>query len=87
MSYPEIRSSPIMKDKCVNTPQRKFSHAKRFIDWQTPTEKSSLILVSIVVLFITTHSYRIALKMYEVLMPQRNTKENFLRCISVGRLV
>ena len=87
MSYPERQSIPIMKNKCVSTPPQKCLHAKRNINWQTHAEKSSLILVSIVLLFITTHSYRIALKMYDVLMPQRNTMENCQRCISVGRLV
>ena len=50
-----------------------------------PAEKSSLILVAIVLLFILTHSYRLALKVYEVLMPQGNTFENFKRCFSIGR--
>ena len=54
-------------------------------DLQLPTEKSTLILVSIVLLFIITHSYRLALKMYEVLMPQGNTFESFKKCQSIGR--
>ena len=54
-------------------------------DRHIPAEKSSLILVAIVVLFILTHSYRLALKVYEVLMPQGNTFENFKRCFSLGR--
>ena len=87
MSYPKKHSSPIVTNKFVNTPPQMFSSSKRNINWKSPTEKSSLILVSIVLLFIITHSYRIALKMYEVLMPQKNTMENFRRCMSVGRLV
>ena len=54
-------------------------------DVQIPTEKSTLILVAIVLLFILTHSFRLALKMYEVLMPHGNTLESFERCLSVGR--
>ena len=54
-------------------------------DLHIPAEKSSLILVAIVVLFILTHSYRLALKVYEVLMPQGNTFQNFKRCFSLGR--
>ena len=54
-------------------------------DAQVPAEKSSLILVTIVLLFIVTHSYRLALKLYEVLNPDKNTYENFQKCYSVGR--
>ena len=54
-------------------------------DAQVPAEKSSLILVTIVLLFIVTHSYRLALKLYEVLNPDKNTYENFQKCYSIGR--
>ena len=54
-------------------------------DMQIPTEKSTIILVAIVVLFIITHSFRLSLKMYEVLIPHGNTLESFERCLSVGR--
>ena len=49
------------------------------------TEKTTIILVAIVVLFVITHSYRLALKIYEVVMPQSNTMESFQRCYSIGR--
>ena len=54
-------------------------------DWHVPSEKSSMILVAIVLLFVVTHSYRLALKVYEVVIPQGNTFENFKRCFAVGR--
>ena len=54
-------------------------------DAQVAAEKSSLILVTIVLLFIVTHSYRLALKLYEVLNPDKNTYENFQKCYSIGR--
>ena len=54
-------------------------------DRQIPAEKSSMILVTIVLLFIVTHSYRLALKLYEVLNPDKNTYENFQKCYAIGR--
>ena len=72
-----------------NTTFRKLSD--RVLDGQysirqrITTEKTTIILVAIVVLFVITHSYRLALKIYEVLMPQSNTMDSFQRCYSIGR--
>ena len=52
---------------------------------QKRAEKSSIILVVIVVLFILTQSYRLALKAYEVLLPESYGIENFKRCFGMGR--
>jgi hypothetical protein len=49
------------------------------------TEKTTLILIAIVVLFLLTHSYRLAIRFYEVVMPQSNTSDNFEYCYSLGR--
>ena len=49
------------------------------------TGKSTLILVVIVVLFLIIHSNRLALKLYMTIFPHLNTKENFTRCLSLGR--
>ena len=77
-----IKSKSISKPLCTCT--------KRNIipindDRQIPAEKSSMILVTIVLLFIVTHSYRLALKLYEVSNPDKNTYENFQKCYAIGR--
>ena len=48
-------------------------------------EKSTLILIIIVSLFIVTHSTRMASKMYMTLFPHFNTEENFIRCFQLNR--
>ena len=55
--------------------------AQRRISFQ----KTHLILVTIVMLFVITHLYRVSLKVYEAFLPQANTFENFTRCNSMGR--
>ena len=49
------------------------------------TEKSAIILGLIVVLFIFTHCYRIAMKIYEVALPSSNTTEHFQVCFALRR--
>ena len=49
------------------------------------TEKTTFILVVIVVLFLITHSYRLSIRFYEALMPQSNTVDSFDFCFSLGR--
>ena len=49
------------------------------------TEKSAVILALIVILFLFTHIYRMALKVYEVAMPNTNTIERFKLCFSLKR--
>lgn len=46
-------------------------------------EKSCSMLLAIVLLFVLTHSFRLAFKFYEVLIP--NTAEQFERCLRVNR--
>ena len=48
-------------------------------------EKSCSMLLAIVFLFVLTHSFRLAFKFYEVLIP--NTAEQFERCLRVNRFV
>ena len=52
---------------------------------RSSTGKSTLILVVIVVFFVITHSNRLALKLYMTIFPHLNTKENFTRCLGLGR--
>ena len=48
-------------------------------------EKSCAILVPIVSLFIITHSFRLAFKVYEAIMPNTSTSDNYDRCFKIGR--
>ena len=48
-------------------------------------DKSAKVLVSIVILFIVTHSYRLALKIYEVSSPNTSTMESFTICFALKR--
>ena len=83
--FQRMKSNSIATDGQCNCPMTKHTFKDNSTDWNIPAEKSSLILVAIVLLFILTHSYRLALKVYEVLMPQGNTYENFKRCFFIGR--
>ena len=49
------------------------------------TDRSAAVLVSIVILFMITHCYRLALKVYEVASPNRQTMESFQKCYALGR--
>ena len=46
-------------------------------------EKGCSMLLAIVFLFVLTHSFRLAFKFYEVLVP--NTAEHFERCLQMNR--
>ena len=48
-------------------------------------EASCYMLLSIVLLFILTHSFRLAFKIYEILIPNGITYENYDRCYTMGR--
>ena len=49
------------------------------------TERTTFILVTIVILFAITHSNRVALKTYMSLKPEYSSLENFTRCLMLGR--
>ena len=48
-------------------------------------EKSCSMLLAIVFLFVVTHSFRLAFKFYEILIP--NTAEQFERCLRINRYI
>ena len=48
-------------------------------------EKSCSMLLTIVFLFVLTHSFRLAFKFYEILIP--NTAEQFERCLRINRYI
>ena len=43
------------------------------------------VLLAIVVLFILTHSFRLAFRIYEILLPRGNTAAHFEQCYRLGR--
>ena len=49
------------------------------------THKSATVLISVVILFLLTHCYRIALKVFEVSTPNTNTMETFMMCFAKNR--
>ena len=49
------------------------------------TDRSAVVLVSIVILFLITHCYRLALKVYEVASPNAQTMETFKICFALKR--
>ena len=49
-------------------------------------DKSAVVFTLNVILFLLTHSFRIALKMYEVALPNSFSVERFKLCFSLQRL-
>ena len=50
-------------------------------------DKSAKVLVSIVILFLMTHCYRLILKAYESSFPNTNTIDSFKICFNLQRYV
>ena len=75
-SFPSTKSSHLHR-----RPQRSTStHLK------ISTYKSATILISMVILFLLTHFYRVTLKIYEITTPKNNMKD-FTFCMSKDRWV
>ena len=49
------------------------------------TEKSAVVFALVVILFLLTHSYRMALKVYEVALPNSFSIDRFKMCFSLKR--
>ena len=66
---------------------RKVYLEKKILDNIEPPSKENtrLVLAAIVFLFILTHSFRLAFKMYEILLPRGNTADHFEQCYRLGR--
>ena len=78
-------SSTIVTLMCTCVEPESSTIERPTFDRQNSSEKSSVILLSIVMLFILTHSFRLAIKVFEVIDSQSNTMENFKRCYDFGR--
>ena len=66
-------------------PCNAISSTKHSVKLKVRTEKSAMVLALIVILFLITHSYRMALKLYEVALPKINTMERFKICFTLKR--
>ena len=49
------------------------------------TEKSAVVFALVVILFLLTHSFRMALKVYEVALPNSFSIDRFKMCFSLKR--
>ena len=70
-----------------NPPNKPLRHQpQRTISTQlkVSTYKSATILISMVILFLLTHFYRVTLKIYEISTPKHNMKD-FAFCVSKDR--
>ena len=77
--------SPVVTLMCTCVEPQTSTIEMPTIDRQNSSNKSTIIVLSIVLLFILTHSFRLVLKVYEVIDSQSNTMENFLRCYDFRR--
>ena len=69
-----------------NRPSNDVLRIKQPIKLKVRTEKSAIVFALIVTLFLLTHSYRMALKVYEVAMPNAFSVQTFELCFSLKRL-
>ena len=76
----EVESYPLAKRLSIGTRNKKLSTKLK-----VRTEKSAIVFALMVILFLLTHSYRMALKVYEVLMPNSFSVENVEMCFSLKR--
>ncbi len=83
-----IRVEPESSTSLLNkrTAAAVVQHPKVTADqFQKKREKSTVILVLIVLIFIVCHSYRLSLRVYEFSHPESQTREHFERCYKLGR--
>lgn len=80
LSQTNVRNSVKMAENQQNRPSLtgQFQFRKK-------KEKSTAILVSIVVLFMLCHSYRLCLKIYEFAKPSSHVMDSFTYCFQQQR--
>ena len=76
----KIETFPLGKSQSNSIPR-----IKQPMKLKVRTEKSAIVFALIVTLFLLTHSYRMALKVYEVLMPNSFSVEHVEMCFSLKR--
>ena len=73
----------------MSTLTRRSSSKNRSVKQPTKlkvrTEKSAVVFALVVILFLLTHSYRMALKVYEVALPNSFSIERFKMCFFLKR--
>jgi hypothetical protein len=86
---PMMSSKNSLEDKFIQEKKEEMIRSRKMkhdsIRLRKSKEMSCYMLLSIVLLFILTHSFRLAFKIYEILMPNGITSENYERCFTVGR--
>ena len=68
-----------------NSQSNSIPRTKQPMKLKVRTEKSAIVFALIVTLFLLTHSYRMALKVYEVALPNSFSVETFKMCFSLKR--
>ena len=76
----KVEMIPLAKQSTIEIPG-----AKQSTKLKVKTEKSAVVFTLVVILFLLTHSYRLALKMYEVMLPNSFSVERFKLCFSLQR--
>ena len=76
----KVESYPLAKRLLNGTRNKKLSTKLK-----VRTEKSAIVFALMVILFLLTHSYRMALKVYEVALPNSFSVETFKMCFSLKR--
>ena len=65
---------------------RKVYLEKKIMDKKEHKKHNTcFVLLAIVFLFILTHSFRLAFRIYEILLPRGNTAAHFEQCYRLGR--
>ena len=68
-----IQSAPLASKQH----QQKVDSSSKF---QKRREKTTAILIAIVGIFIVCHTFRVSLKIYEIINPDQNTHGHFMKC-------
>jgi hypothetical protein len=76
-----------LKSPILQASKQSPDHNAGTFHFRKRREKSTVILVAIVFLFMVCHSYRLALKIYEFAKPNANTMDSFNFCYSRGRYI
>ena len=81
----ELHEIAPLIETCPRRSSANEMSAKQSTKLKVRTEKSAMVLGLIVILFIFTHSYRMALKLYELSSPNAHTIEKFKYCYALKR--
>ena len=77
--HSSVEARPPRRTNKINNPQSTKLKIR--------TDKSAKVLFSVVIMFLATHCYRIALKIYESTLPNTITINSFKICFNLKRYV